>query len=174
MGMLHKLNSALLVQAEAVARTDFTAPKGSRKYVCSAAACGRPAFAKGFCNLHYIRAREGRDLNAPFRAKKHEDNCTACGKKTGAKGGWGLCSKHYKKKRYEILKSVAVETLGGCCSKCLKVFHLSVYDFHHTGAKINAPSTIFTNCSTEVIAAELSQCVLLCANCHRIEHHDKR
>jgi len=49
-------------------------------------------------------------------------------------------------------------------------FPLAAYDFHHTGDKVQDPSTIIANGSVSDIAEEISKCVLLCANCHRVLH----
>lgn len=64
-----------------------------------------------------------------------------------------------------------VAAMGGKCRTCGGVFPLAVYDFHHLGDKDYSPSNLMNNGSIKDIARELSKCVLLCANCHRIEHH---
>ena len=87
------------------------------------------------------------------------------------KGGWGLCRKHYKQERNTLIKDALIELFGNRCQKCLNSFHRSVYDFHHVGDKSNSPSSLIASNSLERIANELSQCIMLCANCHRLEHH---
>lgn len=37
---------------------------------CSVAGCARPHFARGHCEAHYKRAKEGRPLDAPMRAPR--------------------------------------------------------------------------------------------------------
>ena len=66
----------------------------------------------------------------------------------------------------------AIEYLGGKCSKCGQVFHPAVYEFHHTDpqTKDRDPSKML-QLSKERLTNELNKCVLLCANCHRLEHH---
>jgi hypothetical protein len=63
--------------------------------------------------------------------------------------------------------------MGGCCARCKGVFHQSVYDFHHVKdyKKDFNPSQMILSKSLDVIASEIEKCVLLCANCHRLEHH---
>lgn len=74
------------------------------------------------------------------------------------------------KKREKKLWSI--EYLGGCCSSCGGTFHPSVYEFHHKDptTKDRDPSKMMS-LSHEKLQNELDKCVLLCANCHRIEHH---
>jgi hypothetical protein len=47
---------------------------------------------------------------------------------------------------------------------------MAVYDFHHIGKKDDDPSWVIANSGIDKIAEELSKCILLCANCHRMEH----
>lgn len=171
MGEISKIiDSALLNQANE-SSNKITYSKNIRNYDCSFDGCERKAYAKGLCNAHYCRLRSGKDMNLPVRARKYDDKCKQCGKITGSKGGWGLCSKHYNKKRSDLIKDACIEALGGKCSKCLKSYHRSVYDFHHIGLKKDSPSYFLRNFSSEKIEKELSECILLCANCHREEHY---
>lgn len=73
-------------------------------------------------------------------------------------------------KRERKLKAIAY--LGGVCSKCGGSFHPACFEFHHPveEEKIKDPSKLLSH-SWEVLVTELDKCVLLCANCHRIEHH---
>ena len=66
----------------------------------------------------------------------------------------------------------AIEYLGGKCSSCGETFHPAVYEFHHTdpSTKDRDPSKMLQLSLTR-LTEELDKCVLLCANCHRIEHH---
>lgn len=150
----------------------FVPPSNSRAYQCSVEQCGRPAYARGKCNAHYLLERGGKPLLLPVRARKRDDQCAECGELTGAKGGWGLCQKHYRKKRYVVIKDALIAAMGGKCARCEGVFFRSVFDFHHSGTKTDAPSALIVNCSAEDMARELSECELLCANCHRMEHCD--
>lgn len=69
-------------------------------------------------------------------------------------------------------KAKAVEYLGGCCKHCgLTTHHLGVYDFHHVDMKEKeADPGSLLHYSWTKIQKELDKCILLCANCHRIEH----
>lgn len=169
--MFTALEAATIARGQAAAAI-FIPPSNSRQYGCSAPGCVRPAYAKGLCNAHYIRDRKGLALDVPVRARKREDVCAQCGVTTGAKGGWGLCQRHYKKARYETLKDAAIVAFGSRCAHCGGSFHRAVFDFHHRGDKLNSPSEMFLGKSLGALAEELAKCILLCANCHRLEHCD--
>lgn len=71
-------------------------------------------------------------------------------------------------------KAEAITYLGGKCMKCGGVFHPAVYDFHHRdpSEKDANPAQLMSG-SWKKIVAELDKCDLLCANCHRLEHHQQ-
>lgn len=165
------IKAALCVETTAVARL-FIDPKRHRNTMCLVEGCGRLTYASSLCNAHYMRERAGRPLSPPIRARKRDDECTECGVKTGAKGGWGLCPKHYKKKRARAIKTAMVEVMGGRCSRCEGKFPLAVYDFHHLHSKIDSPGNLMNVASVRRISQELEKCILLCANCHRVEHNE--
>lgn len=166
------IDGALLEQSR-IAAAIFVEPENRRTYQCSVVGCSRSAYAKSLCNAHYIRKRKGMPLDIPVRARKRDDVCAKCGKQTGAKGGWGLCAKHYKQSRYTAVKRALVDCFGGRCSRCSGVFPLAAYDFHHLSDKEDAPSSMILNASSRAIAREVSKCILLCSNCHRITHSEQ-
>ena len=135
---------------------------------CKINGCVNHAIAKGLCNAHYIRARRGKDLSKPVQPKV--DNCIECQKPSNGKGGWMRCAKHFKIARQKTIKAAIVNAMGGACQRCGGVFSLPVYDFHHVGKKDGNPSELISNASIEKIADEMEKCILLCANCHRVEH----
>lgn len=65
----------------------------------------------------------------------------------------------------------AIDFLGGKCSKCGGVFDPCVYDFHHTQPE-HKDFTIGENMlvGKQRFEQEVKKCILLCANCHRLEH----
>lgn len=69
-------------------------------------------------------------------------------------------------------KQRAVDYLGGKCNDCGGTFPLPVYDFHHLdpNEKEHNLGDIIRRKSFSTVEKELSKCVLLCANCHRIRH----
>lgn len=66
----------------------------------------------------------------------------------------------------------AIDYLGGKCTECKNTFHPSIYEFHHINpiTKDRDPSKML-QLSLIKLTNELDKCVLLCANCHRLEHH---
>lgn len=148
-------------------------PDNSRSYMCAQNGCNNNAYAKGYCNAHYLRMRNGTDMSLPLRNRNQSKDCITCGEPITAKGGYSRCTKHYKQRRYEVIKEILVKLLGGKCSKCDNSYPLSVYDFHHVdpAKKKYSVGWAITNISAKNLAIEVSKCVLLCANCHRIDHH---
>lgn len=138
---------------------------------CSIEGCSGNVLAKGLCNAHYIRSKKGKDMSLPVQPKT--DGCIDCGALLNSKGGWMRCAKHFKLARQNTIKETLVDAMGGCCQHCKGVFPLAVYDFHHVGEKSRDPSHMIGNASVDKIAKEIEQCILLCANCHRICHNEK-
>lgn len=166
-----KINHAL--KAESAKLYSPYAPANARAYGCSIEDCPNTAYAGGLCNAHYIRKRAGRDMRAPLRNRKRQAKCAECGAPVDGRGGWQLCKSHYRARRRRIIREVCINELGGCCLHCGGVFPHPVYDFHHLCGddKLFAPSNAFEAASIRAVAEEVAKCVLLCANCHRIEHH---
>lgn len=83
------------------------------------------------------------------------------------------CEASYRAERHRQLKKVCVEYLGGCCVKCKKKHHQTVFDFHHRNPNEKSfeisDKLHFGN--MEKLIKELDKCDLLCANCHRLEHY---
>lgn len=70
-----------------------------------------------------------------------------------------------------------LDYLGGRCQDCKRVFPIYVYDLHH----LSEPRMDILSFASKVklkpfdkIKADLDNCVLLCANCHRIRHHENK
>lgn len=81
-------------------------------------------------------------------------------------------SKGKTQARRKANKERAVNYLGGQCEKCGLISpYYSVYDFHHRDPKEKEadPGSLLHR-SWEVVFNEISKCMLLCANCHRITH----
>ena len=71
-------------------------------------------------------------------------------------------------------KRRAVDFLGGKCMDCAGTFPPPVYDFHHLDPKEKEFNLgdILRRKDFSTIEKELTKCVLLCANCHRIRHFE--
>jgi hypothetical protein len=63
-----------------------------------------------------------------------------------------------------------VELLGGKCSKCGWSGDIAVLQFHHTESDKEFGVSSSLHKSWDVVEKELQKCVLLCANCHCLEH----
>lgn len=77
-------------------------------------------------------------------------------------------------------KSYLVAMKGGVCHKCGGEFPDCVYDFHHrlkafkewhTGPGLRSSEDTFQH---RIVPEIRDKCDMLCANCHRILHHDKK
>lgn len=79
----------------------------------------------------------------------------------------------YTTARFRRKKMEAAKYLGDACHVCKQKFPYYVYDFHHKDPTRKSMSAgyAFRRYSWERIKAELDDCMLLCANCHRIEHN---
>lgn len=141
----------------------------SRSYPCNVAGCPNKAYARGLCNVHYLRLRAGRPLFAPILNRQRRGVCSECAKPTRKNGGWGRCKLHYSRRRTKVLKVVLVSLFGGHCLRCRVRYPAPVFDFHHRGQKKFAIGECMG--SLRALAAEVVKCDLLCANCHRMETH---
>ena len=71
-------------------------------------------------------------------------------------------------------KAAAIKLLGGRCVKCGWQGNQAAFQFHHRNPK--EKDFIIGNVankSWDSIKAEMQKCILLCANCHMIEHSTK-
>lgn len=102
-----------------------------------------------------------------FKALIFMKNCSICNKEFKHKGT--RCNTCVSRIRRYINKKKAVELLGGKCSKCDYNSHLSALQFHHLHSK-DFNIGRFGNAKWSKIESEILKCILLCANCHSIEH----
>jgi len=84
--------------------------------------------------------------------------------------------KHVYKERAINIKKELVQLKGGCCQICKTYFdELSKYCFHHIrDKKFTLDQSNLLKYSMNEILNELDKCVLLCHNCHVIEHQNAK
>ena len=140
---------------------------------CTIPNCSCEILAKGLCNAHYLRKKREKDMDTPVQQYNESKTCMECGKPTNGKGGFLRCQKHYSLYKRKEIKTKLIEKLGGKCAMCQGIFPSSVFDFHHTQDKVEDISLMLLNRSKAMLLKELEKCILLCANCHRIHHHEK-
>jgi hypothetical protein len=62
------------------------------------------------------------------------------------------------------------------CERCSFADYRAL-EFHHSGGEekdFNVADMIRSGLSREAILREIAKCVVLCSNCHQIEHYDER
>ena len=85
-----------------------------------------------------------------------------------------VASKHRHRKQSHKVKGV--QLLGGKCTKCginYDSTNGSIFDFHHVDASLK-DFTIGNhfNKTWSLLEPEIKKCILLCSNCHRLEHSE--
>ena len=100
--------------------------------------------------------------------------CKLCKKefKDYQKRGRSRCGSCNTKIRRFRSKAAAIEFLGGKCKKCGWNGNQAALQFHHLHGKDFTIGNV-ANKSWDSIKIEMQKCVLLCANCHMIEHSTK-
>lgn len=100
--------------------------------------------------------------------------CKLCDKKFKdyQKKGRTRCGSCNTKIRRFRAKAAAIEYLGGKCKKCGWSGNQAALQFHHLKGKDFTIGNV-ANKSWDSIKTEMEKCVLLCANCHAIEHSTK-
>ena len=97
----------------------------------------------------------------------HANTSSKAGLSVKCKG----CRATEKRGKRKERKQECVAYKGGACGHCGGVFHSAVYDFHHIDpSKKDFKISAFRSGKFEKLRAELDKCLLLCANCHRMEH----
>jgi uncharacterized protein with PIN domain len=102
--------------------------------------------------------------------------CKLCNKKFKdyQKKGRTRCGSCNTKIRRFRAKAAAIEFLGSKCKKCGWSGDQAALQFHHKySEKKDFTIGNVANKSWDSIKKEMQKCILLCANCHMIEHSSK-
>lgn len=81
----------------------------------------------------------------------------------------------YSRQARKQVKTLLVEAFGSRCCYCGEIFPIEVFEFHHmiTETKVfDIAQGISKHVSWEKLIKEAEKCVMLCANCHRMLHHN--
>lgn len=127
----------------------------------------------------WVKVKEELDKCIPLCANCHREEhnppVNVCGHKWACKlhmsyydSGCKGCAKQRRNWYNRRCKQSLVRAMGNSCSLCKKQVSLAAYDFHHLFPenKEYAVGNLITTLKYNLIAYELSKCVLLCANCH--------
>lgn len=81
------------------------------------------------------------------------------------------CFNKYCCERWVKRKLSIIEKFGNKCCDCNQSYHKNVYDIHHLDpSKKTLDWRKLRQCNETTLNKELENCVLLCANCHRLRH----
>lgn len=96
-------------------------------------------------------------------AKKHYDK-----NKEAYKARAAEAKRRYRMQWYDFKTTLK-------CAHC-GFSHPSALDFHHVQkSSSNRPvSTLLRNSAYKIAIEEIKKCIVLCANCHRVHHHNER
>ena len=121
-----------------------------------------------FCKANYKLA----ERPTPYFAKMKI--CKLCKKESGINEykGRNRCGSCNTKIRRFRAKVAAINILGGKCIRCGWQGNQAALQFHHLKNKDFTIGNV-ANKSWDSIKTEVKKCILLCANCHSIEHNTK-
>lgn len=104
--------------------------------------------------------------------------CEKCGKEYEYKRSKGhrkhLCNSCLTHLCQRKKKKKAVDHYGGKCTKCGYDRCIDALEFHHLRDKDESASYVVMKWSWERAKKELDKCQLVCSNCHREIHNEKR
>lgn len=86
------------------------------------------------------------------------------------------CRKQYQKDKRDELRKWYIDLKSTLkCSKC-GYSHPAALDFHHIEDKEkgNEIAAIISRRSKKFILKEIEKCIILCSNCHRVLHYNKK
>lgn len=107
------------------------------------------------CKCNITAANTYRRVDRPG---KLPSRCKSCYNK--------YCSSRWIKRKLDV-----ITLLGNKCIDCDKSYHYAVYDLHHVDPNSKVMQwNKMRLVSSAKLKAEVSKCILLCSNCHRVRH----
>lgn len=113
--------------------------------------------------------------------EKHGYKCCECGETDKSKfygtkkQMCGKCHNQYTIQKGQEKRKWAIEQLGGVCKKCGYDEYTCALDIHHTNPNSKDKNfECMRGWSKERILKEIQNCIILCKNCHAIEHYNIR
>lgn len=104
--------------------------------------------------------------------------CKLCGKSTGRFSGC-VCDDCYrqrvKERQHHNYEIITKSKVGKACAVCGVVFPPVCMDYHHLD-KSTKEFSLGANgrdMALDRIYREISKCILVCANCHRLLHYQE-
>lgn len=132
------------------------------------------ALGKSQGSVQYWLAKYGLET---VKARKTDPLCVVCGENKRInfyghkKSRCGTCHNRYTKELAAKKRKRAVNSAGGKCTNCGYNDYSCALDFHHLDPGIKDPKfNNFPGWSWSRIEKELKKCILLCKNCHAVEH----
>ena len=80
-------------------------------------------------------------------------------------------NKRYREKMHKIVDAAKE---GVPCFDCGGMFPLYVMEFDHVGPKSRTVPSVAGRSGPDKIFAEIAQCEIVCANCHKIRTYQRR
>jgi len=119
------------------------------------------------CNTCGLEAEDEEQLESFEKDKKG---------KYGRMNRCKVCSSTRNRKTKQDLKMQSLIYLGGKCTACGIVAikgNECIFDFHHIDPNTKSYTIGSTYTTLANVKEELDKCIVLCSNCHRMEHrHD--
>jgi len=129
-----------------------------------------------------IKCKISKKLEEFWKCKKNIDGfnnkCKICSSNENKKSYFRTSGKRNKyiinrRRNQSIERNEYIKSLNIKCERC-GFNNPAALDFHHKNPK-EKKDTIgnlkWSGCSNEVFKNEIEKCIVLCANCHRIEHY---
>lgn len=150
----------------------------SEYYKCSAVKSGYKSYCKE-CSYKYKDPEKSRQQSAKYRAKNRDKVNKKLSeyyyKKKESDPEWYEAKKARENKknreRSEKNRKIINEFKSQGCSRCGYNEHPAALDCHHVRDKKFSLGSRLSRATKQQITEELEKCIVLCSNCHRIEHY---